>query len=59
MLFCQREAAETAIYLAEVAGRHGEPDFRTRIDPQRLASFVADAEHLHIAQSHQQLTPAR
>ena len=34
MLFCQREAAETAIYLAEVAGRHGEPDFRTRIDPE-------------------------
>lgn len=34
VLFCQREAAETAIYLAEVAGRHGEPDFRTRIDPQ-------------------------
>ena len=32
VLFCQREAAETAIYLAEVAGRHGEPDFRTRID---------------------------
>ncbi|MFZ1590399.1 MAG: DEAD/DEAH box helicase family protein, partial [Candidatus Microthrix parvicella] len=31
MLFCQREAAETAIYLAEVAGRHGEPDFRTRL----------------------------
>ena len=34
VLFCQREAAETAIYLAEVAGRHGEPDFRTRIDPE-------------------------
>lgn len=34
VLFCQREAAETAIYLAEVSGRHGEPDFRTRIDPQ-------------------------
>ena len=34
MLFCQREAAETAIYVAEVAGRHGEPDFRTRIDPE-------------------------
>ena len=33
MLFCQREAAETAIYLAEVAGRHGEPDFRTRLEP--------------------------
>src|SRR5207253_10578594 len=31
VLFCQREAAETAIYLAESAGRRGEPDFRTRI----------------------------
>jgi type III restriction enzyme len=34
MLFCQREAAETAIYLAEVAGRGGEPDFRVRIDAE-------------------------
>jgi type III restriction enzyme len=34
VLFCQREAAETAIYLAEVAGRHGEPDFRTRLAPE-------------------------
>lgn len=34
VLFCQREAAETAIYLAEVAGRHGEPDFRARIEPE-------------------------
>jgi type III restriction enzyme len=34
MLFCQREAAETAIFLAEVAGRHGEPDFRTRVEPE-------------------------
>lgn len=34
VLFCQREAAETAIFLAEVAGRHGEPDFRTRVDPE-------------------------
>jgi type III restriction enzyme len=32
MLFCQREAAETAIYLAEAAGRRGEPDFRLRTD---------------------------
>jgi type III restriction enzyme len=32
--FCQREAAETAIYLAEAAGRHGNPDFRARIDPE-------------------------
>ncbi|MBS1848885.1 MAG: DEAD/DEAH box helicase family protein, partial [Actinobacteria bacterium] len=30
--WCQREAAETAIYLAEMAGRKGEPDFRRRID---------------------------
>lgn len=36
MLFCQREAAETAIYLAEVAGRHGEPDFRTRLTEQNV-----------------------
>ncbi len=34
VLFCQREAAETAIYLAESAGRHGEPDFRVRLDEQ-------------------------
>jgi type III restriction enzyme len=35
MLFCQREAAETAIYLAEVAGRErGERDFRSRVDEQ-------------------------
>ena len=34
MLFCQREAAETAIYLAEVAGRKGEPDYRIRLDEQ-------------------------
>ncbi len=36
VLFCQREAAETAIYLAEVAGRHGEPDFRARIEPHNI-----------------------
>ncbi len=34
VLFCQREAAETAIYLAEAAGRHGEPDFRTRLEEE-------------------------
>ncbi len=34
MFFCQREAAETAIYLAEVAGRHGYADYRTRVDPE-------------------------
>jgi type III restriction enzyme len=32
VFFCQREAAETAIFLAEVAGRHGHADYRTRID---------------------------
>jgi len=36
MFFCQREAAETAVYLAEAAGRQGNPDFRTRIDPENL-----------------------
>ena len=34
VLFCQREAAETAIYLSEVAGRNGEPDFGVRIDAE-------------------------
>ena len=32
VLFCQREAAETAIFLAEVAGRHGYADWRHRLD---------------------------
>jgi type III restriction enzyme len=32
VLFCQREAAETAIFLAEVAGRHGYTDWRRRLD---------------------------
>ncbi len=31
VLFCQREAAETAIFLAEVAGRHGYTDWRRRL----------------------------
>ena len=34
VLFCQREAAETAIFLAEVAGRHGYTDWRRRLDDQ-------------------------
>jgi len=34
VLFCQREAAETAVYLAEAAGRRGEPDFRLRVDAE-------------------------
>jgi type III restriction enzyme len=36
VLFCQREAAETAIFLAEVAGRHGTADYRRRIDPENV-----------------------
>jgi len=31
VLFCQREAAETAIFLAEVAGRDGFTDWRPRL----------------------------
>jgi type III restriction enzyme len=38
VLFCQREAAETAIFLAEVAGRHGYRDWRVTLDE-------ANAEH--------------
>lgn len=34
VLFCQREAAETAIFLAEVAGRHASADYRTRLEPE-------------------------
>jgi type III restriction enzyme len=34
VMFCQREAAETAIFLAEAAGRQGWPDFRTRLDAE-------------------------
>lgn len=37
VFFCQREAAETAIFLAEVAGRQGYADYRTRIDPENTA----------------------
>lgn len=33
VLFCQREAAETAIFLTEIAGRHGTADYRRRLDP--------------------------
>ena len=36
VLFCQREAAETAIYLTEVAGRHGT-DWRKRLEPENDA----------------------
>ena len=31
VLYCQREAAETAIFLTEVAGRHGYADWRRQI----------------------------
>ena len=35
MLFCQREAAETIIFLTEVAGRHGSfTDWRKRLEPE-------------------------
>ncbi|MEB3070372.1 BPTD_3080 family restriction endonuclease [[Mycobacterium] vasticus] len=37
VLFCQREAAETAIFLAEVAGRHGYTDWRRRVDDENAA----------------------
>jgi len=36
VFFCQREAVETAIFLAEVAGRQGHADYRTRIDPANI-----------------------
>ncbi len=34
VFFCQREAAETAIFLTEVAGRHGTADYRRRLEPE-------------------------
>jgi type III restriction enzyme len=34
VLFCQREAAETSIFLSEVAGRHGYSDWRVRLDEE-------------------------
>jgi type III restriction enzyme len=34
VFFCQREAAETVIFLAEVAGRHGTADYRRRLQPE-------------------------
>lgn len=37
VLFCQREAAETAIFLTEVAGRHGYTDWRKRLEPENEA----------------------
>lgn len=38
VLYCQREAVETAIYLAESAGRSGNTDWRKRLE-------IANAEH--------------
>ena len=37
VLFCQREAAETAIFLTEVAGRRGVTDWRQRLEPHNDA----------------------
>jgi type III restriction enzyme len=38
VLFCQREAAETAIFLTEVAGRiHGYSDWRKQLEPENEA----------------------
>lgn len=37
VLFCQREAAETAVFLTEVAGRKGVNDWRQRLEPQNDA----------------------
>jgi type III restriction enzyme len=37
VLFCQREAAETAIFLTEVAGRKGVTDWRRRLEPENEA----------------------
>ncbi|MCA2245923.1 DEAD/DEAH box helicase family protein, partial [Mycobacterium sp. WUMAC-067] len=38
VLFCQREAAETAIFLTEVAGRHAPyADWRNRLEPENEA----------------------
>ncbi|MFC9939845.1 BPTD_3080 family restriction endonuclease [Nocardiopsis alba] len=37
VLFCQREAAETTIFLTEVAGRHGYTDWRRRLEPENEA----------------------
>jgi type III restriction enzyme len=34
VFFCQREAVETAIFLAEVAGRYGTADYRRRLEPE-------------------------
>lgn len=37
VLFCQREAAETAIFLAEVAGRRSYPDWHRQIDARNVS----------------------
>jgi len=37
VIFAQREAAETAIFLTEVAGRRGWTDWRTRLEPENTS----------------------
>jgi type III restriction enzyme len=37
VIFAQREAAETAIFLTEVAGRKAWTDWRTRLEPENVA----------------------
>lgn len=37
MIYAQREAAETAIFLTEVSGRHGYSDWRPQLDEQNEA----------------------
>ena len=55
VLFCQREAAETAIFLAEVAGRHGTADYRRRLEPEnRLAQRRAATRRPEDGDRHRQ-----
>ena len=55
VMFCQREAAETAIFLAEVSGRQGTPDFRHRLD----AENALHNDGLRASRSRWRLAPAR
>ena len=41
VLYCQREAAETAIFLAEVAGRDEYTDWRTRLNEANASTTRA------------------
>ena len=58
-----RRLCHTSRTVRPNAGRSTNSAARSPLDhngpPQRLAGLVFDAEHLHIAQSHQQLTDAR